>query len=130
MSDIHVINLSTAWQPPDPASGAGTWVRRFGMPAGIEPGDHVWLVLEPATNCALRLGGEALPAAAAGEPWRHDVTAVLQERNELVVSVAAAVPAALVARAHGRSDLPAAIGRAWLEIEPAAGGPAAARPSA
>ncbi|MFM8413092.1 MAG: hypothetical protein ACKOCX_00030 [Planctomycetota bacterium] len=127
MSDIHVINLSTAWQPPDPAAGRAEWIRRFGMPAGIEPGDRVWLVVEPATDCELRLGGERLPAAVAGRRWRHDLTAVLRERNELALAAPVAGPPPVVTAAHGRSDLPATIGRAWLEIEPAAGGPAAAR---
>lgn len=127
MSDIHVINLSTAWQPPDRAVGCGAWVRRFGMPAGIEPGDRVWLVIEPATNCDLVLGGEPLPPVMDGKRWRHELTAALRERNELTLAAPAAIGPPVVTAAHGRCDLPATIGRAWLEIEPAAGGPAAAR---
>ena len=114
----HVINLSTAWEPPDPATGGIAWTRRFGMPAGVEPGDRVWLVIEPAMDCALALGGEPLPPVVAGRPWRHDVTGRLGPRNELLLEPAAtsadepARPAA-----HGRRPLPAAVGSVRLEIE-------------
>ena len=127
MSGMHVINLSTAWQPPAPRAGRAVWIRRFGMPAGIEPGDRVWLVVEPATACELTLGGEPLPGVVAGRGWRHDVTAMLRERNELAVAAAVAGPPPVVTARHGRSDLPATLGRVWLEIEPASGGPATAR---
>ena len=126
MSDIHVINLSTAWEPPDPAVGRAAWVRRFGMPAGIEPGDRVWLVVEPAAACEVRLGGEPLPAVVAGERRRHDITAALRDRNELALAAPTAGPPPVVTAVHGRCDLPATIGRVWLAIEPAARDPAAA----
>ncbi len=119
MNGNHVINLSTAWEPPDLAAGREAWVRRFGMPAGIEPGDRVWLVIEAALGCDLALGGEPLPAAVAGRPWRHDVTGRLGPRNELLLIPAAAdVPEPAGRPAHGRLPLPAAIGSVRLEIEP------------
>jgi hypothetical protein len=123
VSGTHAINLSTAWEPPDPALGRGAWTRRFGMPAGTGPGDRVWLVIEAATNCELAIGGEPLPAVVAGRPWRHDVTGRLGPRNELVL-----VPGATIAgepaepSAHGRRPLPAAVGSVRLEIEPDASG--------
>jgi hypothetical protein len=122
MDEPHRINLSTAWLPPGPAAGRAAgrtaWVRWFGRPAGIEPGDRVWLVVEAAAGCDLVLGGQPLPPAAAATNDRHDVTAMLRDRNELVMTPT--VPAGLVARAarHGRCDLPPTIGRVWLEIEP------------
>ena len=119
----HVINLSTAWGPPDAAAGRVAWTRRFGMPAGIEPGDRVWLVIEAATGCDLALDDERLPAAAAGRLSRHDVTGRLGLRNELVLIPEAAVaPDPAVRPAHGRLPLPAAIGSVRLEIETRAGG--------
>jgi hypothetical protein len=123
MSGNHVINLSTAWEPPDPAGGREAWVRRFGMPAGIEPGDRVWLVIEPAASCGVTLDGAPLPRVVAGLPWRQDVTARLGRRNELVLlPPAALVPESSVRAAHGRPALPAAIGSVRLEIEPRLGG--------
>lgn len=123
MSGNHVINLATAWEPPDPAAGRGAWTRRFGMPAGIEPGDRVWLVIEAAASCGATLAGTPLPRVVAGLPWRQDVTARLGLRNELVLIPAAAiVPESSVRAAHGRRPLPAAIGSVRLEIEPGAGG--------
>ncbi len=123
MSGTHAINLSTAWEPPDPAAGRQTWTRRFGMPAGIEPGDRVWLVIEPAAGCGAALDGAPLPNVVAGRPWREDVTARLGSRNELVLIPAAAVPPDASHRpVHGRRPLPAAIASVRLEIEPGPGG--------
>lgn len=122
MSERHVINLSTAWTPPEPASGQAAWVRRFGMPAGIGPGDRIWLVVESPGGCGLALAGEALPPVAAGERRRHDVTTQLAARNELLLTPAAGAAAVMPAAAipsHGRCDLPATVGRVVLEIEPA-----------
>lgn len=119
MSGTHAINLSTAWEPPDPALGRGPWTRRFGMPAGTGPGDRVWLVIEAATNCELALGGEPLPGVVAGRPWRHDVAGRLGPRNELVlVPAATSVGEPAPPSAHGRRRLPAAVGSVRLEIEP------------
>jgi hypothetical protein len=116
----HAINLSTAWLPPDPAAGRLAWLRRFGMPAGIGPGDRVWLVIEAAVGGKVALGGEPLPPVAAGACWRQEVTAALRVRNELALTVSAGAAALPVTAAHGRRDLPATIGRVRLEIEPAA----------
>jgi hypothetical protein len=115
----HVINLSTAWEPPDAAAGREAWTRRFGMPAGIEPGDRVWLVIEAATGCDLAIGGAPLPAAVAGRLSRHDVTGRLGPRNELVlIPEQALAPEPAGRPTHGRLPLPAAIGSVRLEIEP------------
>jgi hypothetical protein len=116
----HAINLSTAWLPPDLATGRLAWLRRFGRPAGIGPGDRVWLVIEAAVGGEVALGGEPLPRIAAGACWRREVTTALRARNELALAVTAGGGAPSVTAAHGRRDLPATIGRVRLEIEPAA----------
>lgn len=119
MNAHHVINLSTAWEPPDPLAGRETWTRRFGMPTGIEPGDRVWLVLELETTCALALGDETLPVAVAGRLVRHDVSGRLGLRNNLVLHPVVPIPVEPARRpAHGRLPLPAVIGRVRLEVEP------------
>jgi hypothetical protein len=119
VSERHVINLATAWEPP--AAGSRAWVRRFGQPSGIEPGDRLWLVIEDGATATLVLNGVCLPA----EIGRHDVTELLESRNELLL-----IPAAVLAidaeapvenpspaPLHGRRDLDARHGRVSLEIE-------------
>lgn len=119
MTARHLINLSTAWEPPDPTAVRAAWTRRFGLPAGIEPGDRIWLVIEAATACEATLDGAPLPSLAFGRPWRHDVTGRLGLRNELVLIPAAAADP-VRPPAHGRLPLPTAIGTVRLEIEAAA----------
>lgn len=117
----HEINLCSAWLPPDPASGRAAWLRRFGRPAGIEPGDRVWLVIESAVGGEARLGGEPLPPVPAGTVRRYDVTSMLGERNELTLAMGVTAAIVAVVAKHGRCELPAAIGRVSLEIEPTPG---------
>jgi len=123
VSRSHFINLSSAWEPGQAHPGRAVWVRRFGTPAGLEPGDRVWLVVESPTGCSLQFAGGPLPSVGAGERRRLEVTAILVPRNELVLTAACddRPPEGLPA---GRRDLPATIGRVWLEIEPVADGPA------
>lgn len=116
MERLHTINLSAAWCPPKTA--AEPWVRRFGRPTGVEPGDTVWLVVEAAGGCRAVLNGEQLPAVAAGEPLRRDVTERLHPRNEL--SLAGEGPAWRVpdeAESPGRCPLPPAAARVRLEVD-------------
>jgi hypothetical protein len=117
----HEINLSTAWLPPDPASGRPAWLRRFGRPTGIEPGDRVWLVIESAVDGEATLGGEPLPPVAAGTIRRHDVTAMLGQRNELWLTPSVTADIRAVVAGPGRCELPATIARVSLEIEPMPG---------
>lgn len=112
----HVINLSTAWVPP--VSGGTGWVRRFGRPAGVGPADRVLLVVESPGGCEISLADQVLPAVFAHQRWWHDVTGLLRARNELTVRPPLP-PAAKASSAHGRLPLPEAVGRVWLEIEPA-----------
>lgn len=111
-----MINLSAAWQPP--SDGSAAWLRRFGRPSGIGPGDRVWLVFDGGEGSSLHLNGFSLD----GHAGRHDVTALLLERNELALvpsdqgagGMAEAVP---LAPAHGRRPLDSHFGSLRLEIE-------------
>lgn len=115
----HAINLTHAWEaePGGPAGGT-TWVRRFGRPTGLAAGDVVRLVIDGAAACTLALNGVPLPAGRPGPAWWFEITPLLRDRNLLVLvpqehdAADAAVP--------GRLPLPAALGRVWLEIVPAA----------
>lgn len=113
----HAIRLSAVWEPP--AAGGGAWVRRFGRPAGMEPGVAVVLVIERAAVAAVTLNGAALVGASpGGDRWACDVTSLLAERNLLHIEPAPGVAAGwpLSIDAHGRATLPAAIGSVRLEI--------------
>lgn len=113
MSGPHRIGLQAAWHVE---AGAGAWIRSFGRPTGIDPGDRVWLVIERPAACVARLNGRPLPTIAAGvAAWRHDVTADLQRRNELRLDVPGAASASLC-----RVPLPESLGTVALEIEPSA----------
>ncbi len=115
MSGVHQINLSTAWQPP--AAGSAAWVRRFGRPAGLGPSTRVWLVRVGGPAAQLSLNGTALPAG-----YRHDVTAALTTRNELLLEPQPPTPVtedgadAAGQPAHGRRPLDPRLGRLHLEI--------------
>ena len=114
----HAIHLGTAWEPPTVALPA--WVRWFGRPAGVEPGDRLLLVCEAA------ILADAWPAATLNDlplVWREsgpgsfesDVTTLLRPRNTLVV------PGAFSNVADGdpaerRAALPEAWGRLSLVI--------------
>jgi len=127
VSGPHPINLSTAWEPPDPAADRAAWTRHFGLPAGIEPGVRVRLVVEASAGCEVVFAGESLATLAAGEVCRHDVTGRLGPRNELVLLPRDGRPSEVGSRlGHGRLPLPATLGRVRLEIEPAGDGPATA----
>lgn len=125
---VHAIHLGNAWDrdaAPE-RTPPFAWRRRFGRPAGLGPGDRVFLVVErSAVSAAATLNGHALaPIAAATPRWTSDVTALLLDRNDLVV--AAAAPAAALAGGaiaahggpHGREPLPAAFGAVGLAIVP------------
>ena len=106
-----------------PSAGGGTeWKRRFGRPAGLEPGDRVLLVVAQAEVAAgVTLNAVPLPRlpAVTGR-WAHDVTPLLRDRNELVLTVTGLLPAVATDAAHGRVPLPAVCGSVALEIVSAA----------
>jgi hypothetical protein len=121
----YSIRLGTAWEPPTPAEADGRvlWTRRFGRPGGLVPGDRVLLVVTgPTVAAELVVNAVGLPPLSAGvDRWAHDITPLLRDRNELLVSVAASVGGAAGDERRGRSPLPTVIGAVVLEIVAADG---------
>lgn len=114
----HAIHLGTAWEPPTAALPG--WVRRFGRPAGVEPGDRVLLVCEAADIAdawrAATLNDQPVAWREAGlGSFDSDVTALLLPRNTLVVPEGR-LEASDGDRAERRSALPTAWGRLSLVI--------------
>jgi len=131
----HEIQLGAAWEPPAPASADGwvVWTRRFGRPAGLEPGDRVLLVVtQPAASAEMAVNSARLPPLSGGaHRWAEDITPLLLDRNELRITLAAAsaIERAPASGQHGRGPLPSAIGIVAIEIVAAdrvASGPATA----
>jgi beta-galactosidase/beta-glucuronidase len=69
--------------------GRVRFVRPFGRPTRLEPGEQVWLVIGGVDLSGMaELNGRPLgPVAGYREPTRFDVTRWLDERNELVIDV-------------------------------------------
>lgn len=114
----HAIHLGTAWEPP--TAEAPVWVRRFGRPAGVEPGDRLVLVCErvtvPAVWSTATINGRSLAwHAADAATLECEVTAVIADRNALTVPVASGDPA-VAGDATPRSTLPPTWGRLSLVI--------------
>ena len=65
--------------------------RRFGAPRQIDPHERVWLTFAGVDEVAeVRLNDQFLGQQHSQEPFEHEVTDLLRERNELVVDVEAA----------------------------------------
>lgn len=122
----HSIHLGTAWEPPAPAAdGRAVWSRRFGRPGGLEPGDRVLLVfMQPAVAAEVVVNAVSLlPLPVNAGRWAQDITPLLRDRNELLVTAAASISMdggmADGGMAHGqqtRGLLPSVFGRVALEI--------------
>jgi beta-galactosidase/beta-glucuronidase len=69
--------------------GRVSYRRRFGRPTGLDAADRVELVIDcvGAFGCVALNGQELGEIAAGGSPWRCDITARLQPRNELAIEV-------------------------------------------
>ena len=110
MSGAHSIRLGNAWEAePGDAGHASAWVRRFGRPTGIDAADAVWLVIDAPADGTVTLNGAALPAIPSGATYRANVTALLRDRNLLVL-----VPRQAVAATECSGARPPRFLRRWL----------------
>jgi len=121
----HSIHLGTAWELPAPAAADGRvlWMRRFGRPGGLEPGDRVLLVFtQPAVAAEVVVNAVGLPPLSVNTGrWSEDITPLLRDRNELLVTAAASMDGGMgvSGTAPGqqtRGLLPSVFGRVALEI--------------
>ena len=71
-------------------------------------------MIDPAADAAVTLNGAGLPAVATGVAYRGNVTAMLRDRNLLVLVPRQAVETGLPPQARG--PLSAAFGSVRLEI--------------
>ncbi|MEI6239957.1 MAG: zinc-binding dehydrogenase [Planctomycetia bacterium] len=106
----HTINLAGAWE-----RSGDVWRRSFGRPGGVEAGDTIRLVIHAPGEATVTLNGTPLPDLRSGAPrWSHDVTALLRDRNELVLADGTARGADTLA--SRRITLPEQLGHPTLEI--------------
>ena len=116
----HSIHLGTAWELPALAEADGRviWTRRFGRPGGLEPGDRVLLVVtQPSVAVELVINAVRLPPLSAGMGrWAQDITPLLRDRNELLVTVSSSAGGDTPNEHRERGPLPSIIGTVALEI--------------
>lgn len=121
----HSIHLGAAWEPPAVMGSDGRllWTRRFGRPGGLEPGDRVLLVVtQPTVAAEVAVNAVRLaPLAAGASRWEHDITLLLRDRNELLVTAPSSACDGPTHGQAGRGHLPPAIGTVSLEIVAADG---------
>ena len=130
--DRTTADLPAAFQATMPADWSATlgpdfvgvvrYARNFQRPTGLEPGDKVWLVVEPPRSTAtVRLADQDLGTVSHGEPAaRFDITQLMADHNDLEI----VVRHSKFDEDHptGRDPLDAPgglVGEVRLEIEPA-----------
>ena len=113
----HVIRLRDPWRC-EPLAGQVRYLRRFGRPTGLMPGDQVHLTIEKVEGEAeVVLNGEVL-GHIEQRSARFDVTSILRQSNEVIISfhLRALADGAEVANA-GQQNMPGdPLGLVSLEI--------------
>jgi len=105
---IHRIRLRRPWDRQSQCDRI-SWMRRFGRPGNLSPGEQVWLVLEEASPRArVVLNGQELGMTSEGGCAAFPVTVALAARNSLAIE--------LPAGSGRQSAAEAPEGRVWLEI--------------
>lgn len=132
----HCIRLRPPWEGSGETSSAATrrvrLRRRFGRPTGIGLGDGIWLAIEPSKtprvddvvrDVVVTLnGGQLGPLDLTADTTRWNVTARLDQRNELVIEYTDTAPGAVEGESRGaneradRGALPEWLGEVRLEI--------------
>lgn len=79
MSSGHHIRLGPPWEVTA-IEGRTRYLRRFGRPRTIGPGERVWLIALLPEGSEARLNGVTLER---GESFAVDVTSRLEPRNEV-----------------------------------------------
>jgi hypothetical protein len=103
----HRIRLAGPWEPTTISGGTSGLRRRFGRPRNLDDWERVWL-LQTDQPAAPRghwtLNGTALTWSQRGDGLpRSDITTMLRERNELMVSVDSAAFAGAYLEIGGRA---------------------------
>jgi hypothetical protein len=83
----HRIRLRDPWQRETLEGGRARWSRRFGYPGRIDDFERVWLTFAGSGSAAIRLNEQPLGSTAGGD-IEFEVTALLRQRNEVVVETA------------------------------------------
>ena len=80
---MHSIRLRHPWEC-EVQGDATEWSRVFNWPAELQPGEVVWLVIEPLPEDAqVELNGTALEFDSSTN--RVDITALVTQTNRLVI---------------------------------------------
>ncbi len=62
------------------------FIRRFGAPTNLDPYERVWLVVQGfQASAEVKLGGEQLATMVEPRWWDWDITAKLQDRNQVEI---------------------------------------------
>ena len=91
LPEAQTVKMPADWSAVCGAEYCGQvrYTRRFHQPQGLQEGEVVWLVVEPARSCAeVWLNGQRLgKLPVVDSQLRVDVTKLLVEFNELVIVV-------------------------------------------
>lgn len=91
LPEAQTVKMPADWSAVCGAEYCGQvrYTRRFHQPQGLQEGEVVWLVVEPARSCAeVWLNGQRLgELSVVDSQLRVDVTKLLVKFNELVIVV-------------------------------------------